>query len=61
MNKSNKFVCCLCNKIKTGYGNNPEPVMPEFENGQYNRCCDKCNSFVVLPERLAQLYKKKGE
>lgn len=40
-------ICCICGKPYTHWGNNPEPVMP-FESG---RCCDECNSTVVIKAR----------
>ena len=38
--------CCICGKKFKGYGNNPFPVV---NNG---RCCDKCNSNVVIPAKM---------
>lgn len=45
-----------------GYGNNPDPwpspqaarVLAEKANDDY-RCCETCNSTVVIPMRLAML------
>lgn len=42
-------VCCICGEEFIGYGNNPQPVM---EKG---RCCDRCNSTVVIPKRMEDL------
>lgn len=50
--KRKKWRCCLCNKLTTGFGNNPEPL-DLFEN----RCCDDCNRTQVVPYRLGQLSK----
>lgn len=44
----NEFVCCICGKKFTGFGNNPFPVNKEAEA----RCCDDCNYTVVVPARL---------
>ena len=46
--KKNKKICCICGLPFTGFGNNPYPVK---EDG---RCCDFCNSSVVIPERIKQ-------
>ena len=47
-----KKVCSICGKPYTGWGNNAEPVND-------GRCCDMCNTTVVIPARLKQLgYKK---
>jgi hypothetical protein len=49
--------CCFCGKPNepwpgaAGYGNNPEPLL-DYENG---RCCNNCNSFLVINARLAQM------
>lgn len=42
--KNNPIKCSICGNIIEGYGHNPEPV-------NSGRCCDKCNSDVVLPTR----------
>ena len=47
------YICCICGKVKVGYGNNPEPILPYADkNGKRNLCCDNCNRFYVIPERL---------
>jgi DNA-directed RNA polymerase subunit RPC12/RpoP len=43
--------CCICGKAFTGHGNDPTPVV----NDPGARCCDDCNSRVVLPMRLERL------
>lgn len=43
--------CCICGKEFIGYGNNPSPVK---EKG---KCCDECNSTVVVPTRLKEWVK----
>ena len=50
-----KYVCCICGKECTGYGNNPEPIVP-YASGQ--RCCDQCNAEKVIPKRLELLWNK---
>lgn len=51
--------CCICGKTFTGWGNNPEPVMPYANETTrlVNRCCDDCNMSVVIPARIAHLRK----
>ena len=39
-------ICSICGKKYKGWGNNAQPI----NNGE---CCDKCNSTVVVPKRLA--------
>ena len=41
-----KFKCCICRKVKEGYGNNPRPYL------FHGRCCDKCNREYVIPLRF---------
>lgn len=57
--KFGDFKCSLCGKEETGYGHNPEPLK---EYGE--RCCDECNSNLVIPARIKELFgkmnKKKG-
>lgn len=46
--------CCICGKeishpiIEDYLGNNPWPVSKDPDA----RCCDACNDFVVIPERI---------
>ena len=40
--------CEICGEFYDGYGNNAEPVMD-------GKCCDKCNTSVVIPARLASI------
>lgn len=37
----------------TGWGHNPEPVKHD------GRCCDKCNSEIVVPARIMEFQAKK--
>ena len=45
--------CCICKKPYKGFGNNPSPVK---EKG---RCCDTCNTGVVMPMRVEEYYEKR--
>lgn len=46
------FVCCICGKKITGWGNNPWPV----DKSEDARCCDTCNITQVIPARLAKTF-----
>jgi hypothetical protein len=46
--------CCICGKVFTGHGKDPKPVI--IDPGA--RCCDDCNSRVVLPMRLERLQER---
>lgn len=54
MNKKT-FTCCFCKRKFTGYGNSPAPVL--FTG----RCCDECNTSVVIAARLKLLSNKKDK
>jgi len=41
--------CIICGGPYSGYGHNPEPIFPMSKG----RCCDTCNSTVVIPYRIA--------
>lgn len=41
-------ICSICETPFEGMGNNPQPVKPSIEQ----RCCDTCNTLIVVPERL---------
>jgi hypothetical protein len=61
-------ICCLCKQPFTGYGNNPSPLYDDFTinldaDDEHDvmvfsdepldaRCCDTCNSSLVLPFRM---------
>ena len=45
--------CSICGKYFEGYGNNAYPVND-------GRCCDVCNTSIVVPRRI-QDYINKGE
>lgn len=53
MSEKNKK-CCICGKHFPGWGNSPWPV--NTDNNTV--CCDECNENVVIPARIAALYKK---
>lgn len=44
----NHHYCCFCGKEYAGIGYDAEPVW-------YGRCCDQCNTMLVLPARIYQL------
>ena len=46
--------CSICNKLMTkkDFGHNPQPVKKLKVN---DRCCDDCNTTVVIPKRMEQL------
>jgi DNA-directed RNA polymerase subunit RPC12/RpoP len=54
MNNTNphdqEHTCPFCKSTFTGWGNNPEPVLP-YADGT-NVCCDHCNWKVVIKARL---------
>ena len=52
MNK--EYKCPFCGKIFSGYGNNCSPVI----TNPNVRCCDACNSKIVIPERLKATIRK---
>ena len=46
--RMNKEKCSICGDKIKGYGHNAEPV-------NSGRCCDDCNSTVVIPRRIMSL------
>jgi len=40
--------CSICQREYRGWGNNAAPV-------NHGRCCDDCNSLVVIPARLNEI------
>lgn len=50
------FKCCICGGFFYGYGNNPYPVVEDEDA----RCCDACDSTVVISARIEQMYGKKN-
>jgi hypothetical protein len=51
-----KYTCCICNKEKEGYGNNPYPLCDEKD--YKSRCCDECNINYVLKARMLLIEKE---
>lgn len=49
-----EYVCCICGKKFTGWGNNPYPVVKT----EGARCCDECNDEKVIPARIMTIYKE---
>lgn len=49
-----KFECVICGDVVVGFGNNPSPVSDELEA----KCCEACNTKVVLPARLKEIHDK---
>ena len=47
--------CCFCDEIIIGYGHNPAPVIKDVEA----RCCEKCNSYIVIPARIFEFQNRK--
>jgi hypothetical protein len=57
INGTRYFNCCICNNFFEGWGNNPDPVT-NAEGGAFDEeeeCCNNCNSYKVMPARLAGL------
>ena len=50
-----RFNCCICGREFIGFGNNPRPIKDS------GRCCDVCNMYIVIPERLKMLQKEKKQ
>jgi hypothetical protein len=61
------WTCCICGaEFDNGFGNNPDPVKknlkgedikqwdPNDPDGYDPRCCDTCNTNVVIPARIKQ-------
>lgn len=56
----NKNVCCICGKEFEGYGNNPWPIGWDVYSEE-DRCCNECNTNIVIPARIADLYSKNNK
>jgi len=50
-----KTPCCICDELFEGYGNNPAPVMNK------GKCCDDCNSNIVIPARIREMMSSKDK
>ena len=46
------YICSICGKEGSGYGNNAYPI-------NSGRCCNECNSMYVIPERLKRIWEGK--
>jgi hypothetical protein len=40
--------CCLCRRNIVGFGNNAQPLKDGV-------CCDNCNAYKVIPERISRM------
>lgn len=49
--------CIICGGPYSGYGHNPEPILPMSRG----RCCDTCNATIVIPYRMAGMRESFGE
>lgn len=51
--------CCFCGKTYVGWGNSTWGCWSEGEEvagkGEHERCCDACNTRVVIPARIARV------
>lgn len=45
-----KYKCVFCGKEREGYGNSCWPIY----NCEKVRCCDNCNRYIVIPERIKE-------
>lgn len=54
MDENATWNCSICGLPSHGYGNNPQPVRPSYDD----RCCDTCNAITVIPARIALLQKR---
>ena len=43
-------LCSICGVEYRGHGNNADPIND-------GRCCDKCDHTVVIPTRIAMIYR----
>lgn len=49
-----RYTCCICHKDFEGWGNNPWPVVNDYDA----ECCDECNWEKVVPARLKLMNNK---
>ena len=45
------YTCCCCRADKTGFGNNPAPLV--LTDGA--RCCDDCNKVVIMIRMMGNI------
>lgn len=50
MDPTETKICSICQVGYEGWGNNAQPVND-------GRCCDKCNSAIVIPARLMMIFR----
>ena len=57
----NKFICCICHKETTGFGNSPIGAVDETKHvikwTESDCCCDECNTKYVIPGRQFKFYR----
>jgi hypothetical protein len=51
----NGTICSICKSPYEGHGNNPRPLLDVSA-----RCCDACNSTVIIPLRMARILAFEG-
>lgn len=51
-----RYTCCICGRVFEGWGNNPWPI----DDRDDVECCDECNATVVIPARIAEVYKERN-
>lgn len=54
MDENATWNCSICGEPSRGFGHNPQPVRPDYED----RCCETCNATVVIPARIDILRKR---
>lgn len=58
MEEIKKPICCFCGKeCEDEFGNNPYPA----DLNENARCCNECNSTIVIPERIRKMQENKKE
>jgi len=52
-----EWTCCICeNNFADGYGNNPDDYSGKPSEYAWGaRCCNSCNSRIVIPNRIRNL------
>jgi len=54
---TSEWTCCICeNNFADGYGNNPDDYSGKPSEYAWGaRCCNSCNSTIVIPNRIRNL------
>ena len=52
---TNTIKCVICGEPFYGFGNDPAPVK------NTGRCCDDCNSSIVVPARYYLFFRRGAE